>query len=418
MKMIRGISTKKWLPWLTTVSLAIVLIVVHVRLYQYAYDDAYIHFRVARNLFETGKPYFNVNDMLKVSTSSGWIVFLTLLYGVANVFKVGNYFPLIVSISNALILLCGLKVYTKIIENLLNNQLSISKKLLFQISFLALLIPSSIGLMETPLALLIAGLGIYIILRSKPSGFALIGLAVYFRLELIVLLALAGVFVIFKKQFRLYQVICYSFLFTSFLVIFDLHFYQTVVPHSIIAKSKVYSLSVFETLFHLFDSFPSTLHIFSLYYFGIITIIFLSTIIIVSWLAFRERNILKSFWPFLFCLVSLGIMSGYLLGNALIFDWYTPLYLLPLFLACFVCSFMIGYPRNLVIKIPVFGLFLVSFVSLISIGYASIFNPRDFVLFEQGSRVKTYLFIGKILNEEYPNATLLSSEIGGLGYSF
>jgi hypothetical protein len=32
--------------------------------------------------------------------------------------------------------------------------------------------------------------------------------------------------------------------------------------------------------------------------------------------------------------------------------------------------------------------------------------------------VKAYLNIGTILNDEYPNATLLTSEIGGLGYAF
>ena len=47
------------------------LIFIHIQLQQYAFDDAYIHFRVARNFVEIGAPYYNASDMLKVSTSSG-----------------------------------------------------------------------------------------------------------------------------------------------------------------------------------------------------------------------------------------------------------------------------------------------------------------------------------------------------------
>lgn len=50
--------------------------------------------------------------------------------------------------------------------------------------------------------------------------------------------------------------------------------------------------------------------------------------------------------------------------------------------------------------------------------YASFYNRSKFSLFESGSRVKLYLKVGEILNEEYPNAKLLTSEIGGLGYTF
>ncbi len=36
-----------------------------VKLYQYGFDDAYIHFRVARNFVETGAPYFNPGEAVK-----------------------------------------------------------------------------------------------------------------------------------------------------------------------------------------------------------------------------------------------------------------------------------------------------------------------------------------------------------------
>jgi hypothetical protein len=55
---------------------------------------------------------------------------------------------------------------------------------------------------------------------------------------------------------------------------------------------------------------------------------------------------------------------------------------------------------------------------MLSVLYASTFDPSFFSLFENNARVKVYLQVGSILNEEYPNAKLLTSEIGSLGYSF
>lgn len=395
-----------------------ILVVIHIRLYQYAFDDAFIHFRVARNLFESGNPYFNANDMLKVSTSSGWIVFLTILYGIANLFKVENNFPLLVCIANAFISLCGMCVYTKIVEILLKNQLSIPKKLLFQISFLALLLASSIGLMETPLALLIAGLGIYFLLLSKPSGFALLGFAAYIRLELLILIALTGLLVIVHKQFRFHQMIGYIILGSISFVFFDLYFFHTIIPHSIIAKSILYSITSFDTLRYMLYTLPLILNRDNRVFLCITSITFLVTFILTSWAISREKKIIKSLWPILFTLWSLGIIGFYLSRHVVIFGWYTPLYTIPILVACFVCSYLTEYPRNIIIKTPLFVLFLLSVISIICTFYAGVYNPGTFILFESGSRVKTYLEVGSILNEEYSNATLLTSELGGLGYSF
>lgn len=410
------IKNSVWLSWFSNSFLISALITIHVRLYQYAFDDAYIHFRVARNLFETGKPYFNANDALKVSTSSGWIIFLTTLFGVAKTFGSESYFPLLISITNALAMAVGLYVYTKIVGVLLQKQLTIPQKLLFQTIFVAMLLPSSIGLMETPLALLIAGLGIYLLLLSKPSGFALLGLAAYIRLELSILIALTCLIVLFNQQFRFHQIIGYSILGSIPLVFFDLYFYHTILPHSIIAKSIVYSLSPLNTIIQIvFSSLPA---IPIQNQNGITGMTFSTLVIMTNWAAVREKEIFKIFWPALFSFLSLGIIGIYTIGHSLMFGWYTPLYMLPMLVACFLCSFLIKYPKNIIVKIPLFLLFSLSMISIAGTFYAGISNPNTFGLFETGSRVKTYLAVGKIINDEYPNATLLTSEIGGLGYSF
>jgi hypothetical protein len=408
--------TFRWVPILINVSLLGFLIFVHIRLYQYAFDDAFIHFRVVRNLVETGSPYYNAQEMLKVSTSSGWIVFLTVPYGISKLFNADNNFPLLISILNAFILFCGLYIYTKITEELMRNRLSLASRIIFQISFIALLLPSSIGLMETPLALLVAGAGIYALLISKQCGFALLGFAACLRLELLLLLFLTILFEIYRRQFRLRNILGYSMLGLMPFVLFDMYFYHTVVPHSMISKSIIYSITPLNMLVNFFyTSFPILPN---LIYLGITSITLVSIFILTSWASFREKSVRKMIWPSMFCLASLGTAGAYILAHTKIFDWYIPLYMIPILLACFICSLVIDFPRSMIIKIPLYGMFLISAVFLLVTFYAGARDPGAFFLFESGSRVKSYLMVGKILNAAYPNATLLSSEIGGLGYSF
>jgi hypothetical protein len=272
--------------------------------------------------------------------------------------------------------------------------------------------------METPLALLIAGLGTYFLLQSKPSGFALIGLAAYIRLELLILLALTSLFIVLQRQFHLQRIIGYIALGTLPLLIFDLYFFHTVVPHAIAAKSITYSIVWWQPAVNmLFFSLRTILFNNIVFYFGIGTTL-LSIALITTVTALREWKVSKRVWPILFCLWSLLVVGGYILGHANIFEWYIPLYTIPLLVACFLCSISTDYPRNMVIRGLLYVLFLISAISMTRVVYASVYNPSAYSFFEPGSRVKVYLNIGTILNDEYPDATLLTSEIGGLGFAF
>jgi hypothetical protein len=416
-----SITTRRsftWLSGLITIFLAAFLVVIHIRFYQYAFDDAYIHFRVARSLVETGTPYFNAHEIVKVSTSSGWTVFLALLFGIARLIKMDNHFPLFIAVLNALFSFCGMLAYTKVVEALLPKPAPLPMKMLFQVLYVVLLLPSSIGLMETPFALLIAGVGIYFLLQSKPSGFAFLGFAPYIRLELLILLGLAGVFTALRRQFKLQHILGYIAMGFIPLLVYDLYFFHTVIPHSIVAKSVVYSLELLQpAVFIVFFSLPPIPFKNMLINLGVGTTIF-SMVFITTVTALKERKGLNRFWPFVFCIWSLLVAGGYILGRAYIFDWYTPLYTIPILLACFVCSISTNQSRNIILRGLLCVPFLVSAVSVTRVLYAGIDNPGVFYLFDAGSRVKVYLKIGAILNAEYPQATLLTSEIGGLGYSF
>lgn len=410
--------TRNKIPWYGFAFLLFFLILIHVRLYQYAADDAFIHFRVAHNLSENGTPYYNTNEVVKVSTSSGWSIFLAILLGIARLFRVDNNLPLLVAIVNALFTLWGMVIYTKILETLLSNHIAASTKILFQACYLAFLIPSSVTLMETPFALLIAGLAIYFLLILNPVSFALLGVAAYLRLELLVLLALTALFIFPRGQFRLQTVIGYLAIgFTPFLI-YDLYFFHTAVPQSIIAKSNVYSLSWSETALRIgFSLLPASPFSNTRIYLGLCAA-FWSIIVVTILTAFMEWKEERNFWSLLFCFWGLLTAVVYILGHTLVFEWYIPLYTIPVLVACFLCAAPTNFPGQRITKGFIYILFLLSTASLAATLYATVRDPGVFPLFEPGSRVKTYRYIGAILNEEYANATLLTSEIGGLGYSF
>jgi len=389
------------------------LLAIHLRLSQYAFDDAYIHFRVARNLIETGAPYFNPLAPLKVSTSSGWVIFLAAIYALVKTIHLEGHFPLVVSITNVFITTGAAIVYPRIVEIVQEKPLQVFQKLILQTIILAVLLPASIGLMETPLALLVAGLGLYLFLRSQPLGFAFLGFAAYLRLELLVLLALLSLFAIVKRKFLVVQIIGYYILGTIPVVLFDLFFYHTVVPHSIIAKSLIYSLTPSNSLTDiLFKSMPGIPMLTPLEVAG-----FMALVIVPCWLIVREKiRQGTSDYPALLYGAGILIACIYVLGHSLVFEWYIPLYMLPIAVSLFL--YAIKHLENRILSLSLFLLFSLSVVSILAVTYAAIRRPDQFVLFQSGARVKMYLTIAKAINEDYPNRTLLTSEIGGLGYAF
>src|SRR3954470_12948203 len=84
-----------------------VLAFVHWRLYPFAFDDAYIHFRIARHLAQDGQPYYNVGDAVMASSSSVWTLVLAAL------FASGATAPT-VALMNAFLTACCVPVYARL----------------------------------------------------------------------------------------------------------------------------------------------------------------------------------------------------------------------------------------------------------------------------------------------------------------
>ncbi len=391
--------------------LLVFLIFIHVNLYPYAYDDAYIHFRVARNFVETGFPYYNPGEVLKVSTSTGWVLVLSLIEFVLQKIHLQDSLPIVISIFNALVTFIGAIIYGGVINSSIGHALSFNKKVLFYFLFIALMLPPSIGLMETPLAILIIGLGIWLILQKKPAGLFFISLSIYFRLELIGPALILLIYLLFTRQLK-WKDLIFPLIAIIPLISFDLAFYNTVVPHSMIAKSKVYLMGFTNPIFNIiFYSLPQIPFINNLAFNGIVL---LSLIVFTIWISIKQYKLLPP-WVFIFLLWSLGISGSYILQQVLVFEWYRPLYTIPLIIACFIILELI--PKS-IMRIEYVLLTCVLGISLLSTTWACFHHYNYFESFELSARVRTYLKVGEVLNTAYPDASLLSSEIGGLGFAF
>ena len=417
------ISTVRYRPIVLYLLFLLLLFFLHVEFYEYAADDAYIHFRVARNLVEYGKPYYNHDEPLKVSTSSGWTVLISIILAIAAKTGLAGNFPLLVAILNALILTAILYLYTRILETVLQKDLPVGVGLLFQIPCLAILLPTSLELMETPFAILIAGVGIYRLLFKNVWGMMYLSFSVHIRPELIVPFALAILLTAAHGRYRLTEVFAPVLVGLLPMVVYDFYFFNTIIPQSVIAKKVVYSFTYLESFINAtFGAMPivkvpdHTVFLFIVFVLPCLT--FFGSLILTTFMALVKTKQPENLWPLFFGLSSLSTITGYVLGRAFVFNWYRPLYMLPALLSAAIFSFSPVIATRKIARIAMAMVIITSILSLAQCFYAT-FGDRSYSpTFATGARVKTYLAVAGILNASYPDATMLTSEIGGAGYAF
>src|SRR5262249_44557003 len=150
-------------------------------------DDAYIHFRIAEHLATHGVPCFNVDEPVMGSSSAAWTIVL------ATVFKLLPFAGLTaISVFNAMLTTAAVYVYARVLAHLRGVDDCFSD-LGAALLTVPILLPSSIGLMEVPGALLVLGTAMLLYLRSNVWAFALFAAAVFVRLELVLFLGVFGV---------------------------------------------------------------------------------------------------------------------------------------------------------------------------------------------------------------------------------
>ena len=106
------VNKKQVFIWGILFVIAILLMVfIHMRLFQYALDDAYIHLRIVENWANYGYPYFNIEEPIKASSSSGWIILIFIIQGLTRILFGNIQLPILVAIINSISITIGLFLF-------------------------------------------------------------------------------------------------------------------------------------------------------------------------------------------------------------------------------------------------------------------------------------------------------------------
>jgi len=417
-----------------TALMLLLLSYTHLRLQDYAHDDAYIHFRIASNLVDYGVPYFNPGEPVKASSSSGWTLLLSGVLWLSRLFGSATDLRTLAAIINSVMTTCGALIYTLLLVRLSEgHQRFFIFYLGFLVSYVSLTIPPSIGLMETATALVIAGVAFHLLLSDSKYCLLLFSASVFFRPELVILLVLVLFYVIVRRRFSYKDTFLFSLLGALPFLIYDYFFFGTVLPNAVKTKAVVYSLSYRDTLLtilsRLLDDLPlsSACEFCVSYEVAFAYVVFLLGLVgaHIGIFTFREVRCLgrcsadqRSYVSGLIMLWGICVLGSYVATKTYIFPWYEPLYVVPILIV--IGKTLLGTrspfaPLGLVVfAIPM----LAQMLGLSQVLSAASGNPTCYQDFEAGARVRQYIQIGSRLFDQYPHATLMTSEVGGLGYGF
>jgi len=386
----------------------------HLRLINNASDDAYIHMRIGRNFALYGQPYFNLNNPVLASSSILW----TLLIGLVFL-----EFPIAaqtIAVVNGAFLVLGGVILTLGFIRITNS----SSKPLFYISFFiieqSIAYLPSIALMETSFAIFLMGLAIYCYLNKKLVGVYFLGLLPFVRLEFAFFSMIMIGLSLYTKRWKPIHIILITLLGIFPIIWFLLHHYSQIIPNTVLAKSIIYGVSSVENTLQITSdlvnlNIPNNDYLiifFPIVVFMLILITyFLSLDIKSSKGDLRDWNLLVS----ALFISSIATMFTYIISGNQIFTWYKPLYLLPI---VFTLLTIISSRKNIPLILLLILITGSHLINMIKYSFEAVFSKISLPQTAEAARVENYLRIGKMLNDKYPGKTLLTSEVGALGFSF
>jgi hypothetical protein len=381
-----------------------VVIYVHIKLLPYAFDDAYIHFRIAENFIISGAPYFNIGENVLATSSFVWTLLLSVI------FRIFQENIVVVSVLNSFLLVAGAYIWCKILS-LLRNDNSISPyEIIFTLIYIGILGYSSVGLMETPLAFIILGLGIVFLLRGKlRTGFFFLALAVFVRLELIVFFLIYLFYHAVSNYRQIKKIIVGSILGIVPIAGLEYFYFGTLIPHTATAKTIVYQLGFHEVSVELLKSL----------YKGkayLVVLVAITLMCVYHLYQITKKNCINTNVITAYLIGSAGVLIvfAYLIQKVFLHPWYAPIYITPILLF----AYYLPSKQLLLLNFITIVLSLVPISNFYNLLYSGVIDVKNYKYIASEARVNQYKFIGNSLYEIAPNAVLLSSEIGGLGWGF
>jgi hypothetical protein len=385
----------------------------HLGLYRYAFDDAYIHFRVAEHFVEQGAPYFNSGEAVMASSSPAWTLLLCLL------FLVTGSSASAVAILNGVISALGALAYVVLSRELTRGELSRPCCWALALPFLSLIHFSSAGLMETPLALLVLGLGALLYARRRDEAFILLALAPFIRLELAAFFVLFFLHAFARRKSGGWRRIGFSLLGSAPFIVYELYYFRSLLPGTVGAKAVVYSMGLADVAEFLLQNLvafaPPMVHSWGLAT-GLLLLALLTALTIAC--ECRQRRFVREESEILYLLGAGGLLIAavYILSKGLVFPWYVPLFAVPFTFALYAAA-----ARTRLVAAYIGLLLIIGLPHVMTLGgsaLAAAGHPSLYRYFAQNARALKYLETGERLYERFPEARLMSSEIGALGYTF
>jgi hypothetical protein len=404
--MIERCPSKLNSPLLFIAIIGLALLPFHIILSRYAYDDSYIHFRIARNLAEHAQPYYNLDEPVLGSSSIGWTILL------ASLCRMGFYLPRVVPILNAFLTAAGAVVFVRLLQDLSAGALRPVFCTPFAVLYVAVLFGSSVGMMEPAAALLLVGIGALLLVRDNPWGSLFLSIAVFFRPELmLVAMTLGAAFIIQHPNGR-GRLVCTAILGAVLFVIFDLYYFGTVIPHPMVAKQHVFVVARSQVLSRTMDWLWAQRSIATTH--KVIRVAgFLATMCLAV-----GPNSRRSSGALLYgaagVLSGAAIVAAYTAKAVFMMPWYEPLYVVPFLFGTYA---LIASSKRPLLFVP-FVFLMLPLAGRFALDLQSAARPSTYRDFLQGARVRKYLTLGAQLYRASSHEVLMTAEIGGLGWTF
>jgi len=387
-----------WLEILLAIT-TLIFAICAVRLSGLAADDSYIHRRIALNYLHLGRPYYNPDQRVMVTSSPLWTL---LLAGTGAVLPVTNPVPWL----ELSFMLMGAAAAYLLARKGLESE-GLAALILPTVAFLYVCVgdlPSAMDQMETPCAIALMLSGTLGVLTRKKWGMPLLVLACFTRYECVLLCAMAGIWMSVRRQWtRLSLLICIG---VGLLGVSWLWWeYGTIIPNTVVAKSHLYVTSHR----HVVGAFISSKAR------GVLWL----AVGVLWWFYGRDGRYQRN--PAVILLAGFGAVLGvaYIARKTFMFSWYLPLVLVPLSIAILLWTNGKDF-RRVALGAAFAGVLLFSFAAgdvrlMLAAWHGA---PGNIAGFPVAARVHEYRRIGAALYRMCPSGNLMTSEIGGLGWEF
>jgi hypothetical protein len=363
-----------------------------------AADDSYIHLRIADRLVHTGHPFYNDNERVMVTSSPIWTVLLAasgyLFHGVPAALPI-EAVAVGLSCSMGFLLAVAFSSCHNTSRRLRAAYISLVTSAIFLI-----LLPTSISQMESPVAVMLLLAGLLLWYQDSVFWLGVLVLAAFVRYEYFALGGLLFAFAAIKRSLRPSSIVIASALFLGGVAWLEYQF-GTVVPNTLKAKSIVYHVRMIDSMRGL------ELHTRQAFFL---------TLAVIALTLTRSRWRLTVPHVLFLCGIFLDVL--YIAHRTFIFPWYVPLTLTPIVLGLLFAN--APSPGNWTPLFIAFTAFMLLPLRMYPPEINAAIARQPWIdtsdIFD--IRTRQYLLIGDAIRTICPNARVLSSEIGGLGYGF